>query len=834
MLEVKFLESIAAELSLKLEQVKATVQLLQTGATVPFIAHYRKDVTGKLDEKQIEAIAEWNNHFTGVANRRAAILDTLGQQAVLTDELRQVVESCMDKISLEDVYLPYKPKRRTKATAAEEQGLAPLADFILKQLPGLQTLDEFVMAFVKPENSISSPEEALDGVRYILAERIVVDAAARKLVRSRMHEEGTLTARATKNAEGKKTKFESYYNFSEPLSKIPSHRMLAVLRGVKEGLLRIDVTFDDEKMMNELVALYLKEPGSVFDALIRGSVQEAYTRHLRPAIENDLMDALRKKADDDAINVFRQNAQNLLLSPPAGAVGVIGLSPLGKAGYVMAMVDGAGVFVEHQTLDTLQTSEENDQALLSFLQKHGTYRVAISSNAGANEAAKFVKAVLLKVKRPDAFAVIINSTPAASYAISRFGKEEFPELEPPVREAISIARRVQDPLKELIKAEPRTVGAGQYQHDVNQKQLREGLARTISACVNRVGVDVNTATAAMLRYVSGIQPTTAQNIVDTRQKLNGFTKRDQLLEVDGIGPKVFEQCAGFLRVSGSENLLDQTTIHPDCYPFVEKLAQTAGLEIGQLVRNREAISKLNFEEISQQDGHLGALTLADIRNELLHPARDPRGVFRAPKLAEGITSLDDLSESMEVEGVVTNVTDFGAFVDIGAQQDGLVHLSEMSNRFVKDPRDIVKVGDVVRVKVIKVDKAAPRISLSIKALQPPPRPARRTPQIAEGAVAQDGEAQANLEHPARPRREFTRDRARTENGDGARHPRRDAKPVRERKEFADKERSERPSQERRDRREHIQKVPAKQPETKERINTLLADQLANLRDKLKT
>jgi len=842
MLEVKYIEHIATELSLKPEQVRATIELLEGGATIPFIAHYRKDATGRLDEKQLETVSERNNHFIGVANRCATLLDTLAQQGALTDEVRAKIEACMDKTALEDLHLAYKPRRRTKATAAEEQGLGPLADFMMKQLPGLQTLDEFVAAFVKPENSISSPEEALDGVRYILAERIVMDAAARKLVRDHMFSEGILTSRATKNAEGKKTKFESYYDFSENVAKIPSHRVLAVLRGVKEGLLRIDITIDDDKMLNDLVALYLNESGSIFDVHIRGAVQEAYTRHLRPAIENELMELLRKRADDDAINVFRQNAQNLLLSPPAGRVSVVGITPSPKAGLALAMVDAAGAFVEQAAVNITEPPDGStpEQVLLDFLQKHATYRVAIANHTGANETAKFVKGVLGKLKRPDAFVMLINSAPAANHAQSRTGKDEFPELEPSVREAISVARRVQDPLNELVKADPRTIGVGQYQHDVNQKQLREGLARTINMCVNRVGVDVNTASAAMLRHVSGIQAATAQNIVTTREKLNGFSSRSQLLEVDGIGPKVFEQCAGFLRIPNAENPLDASAIHPESYPVVEQLASLATTTVAELVKNREGISKLDFEAAAKQDGAPGPFAMADIRSELLHPGRDPRGVFRAPRLVEGVTSLDDLQEASEVEGVVTNVTDFGAFVDIGAQQDGLVHLSELSTRFVKDPRDIVKVGDVVKVKVIKVDKDTPRISLSIKALQAA-RPARRqAPSHTREAASVSPDAahaDGHTERSGRPRHEASRDRARANEGDGARRPRREAKSAREGRDYSANGRSERaPRQDRHPhkdkRRDSMPKAPAKQPEPKERINTLLADQLAALRDKL--
>ncbi|HUW59610.1 MAG TPA: Tex family protein [Candidatus Bathyarchaeia archaeon] len=850
-------------MGLEQDVVTAAIRLLESGATVPFIARYRKDLTGGLDDAQIEAIADANNYFIGVTNRRHTVLDAIEKQGALTDELRQRIEQCATKTELEDIYLPFKPKRKNKATQAEEQGLTPLADFIMKQLPVIQSLEEHTDSFVKSDKGILSPEMALEGARYILAERFAVDPHARSTMRRKMLEEGTLTARATKNAEGTKTKYESYYGFSEPVSKVPSHRMLAILRGVKEGLLRIDVALDDEATFNGLLQQYVATAGSIFEPHIRLALHEAYTRHLRPSIENDVLEAMRKRADDDAIRVFRQNAQNLLLGPPAGAVNVIGVVALGKgvSACKVAVVDLSGALIHHQavSLKPEEGAETPQQTLAGLIEQYQVGVVGIGNSAASGEIVKIVKAVLAEAvkhvngsgQRP--VAVSVSTAPAASYASSKLGREEFPDLESSVREAVSIARRIQDPLAELVKVEPRSVGVGQYQHDVNQKQLREGLHHTVAACVNRVGVDLNRSPVTLLRYVSGIQLGTAQNIVNARTAAGGLKSRAQLLEIDGIGSRVFEQCAGFMRIPGGENPLDATSIHPEAYGLVEQMAASVGVPVAELLGNRELVGKIDFAAF--QTEVFGPLTMADIRAELIEPGRDVRSKFKAPKLIEGVASIADLQEGMSIEGVVTNVTDFGAFIDIGVQQDGLVHLSELSNRFVKDPREIIKVGDVVNVKVIKVDKDVPRISLSIKALHVP-RPRRPSRPRVNRAAAPDGRdarpqrADAAAAPPdgtqeSRPRREDQPRRRpqRSEGGQETRRPRvaRTSTPEDERGRSRDRESRSRDGEprDRQDRegrppRRHEpreRRQPIKQSDSGERINTLLADQLAALRDK---
>lgn len=816
MIEPKFIECISRELGLEQHVVTAAIQLLESGATVPFIARYRKDLTGGLEDAQVEAISEANNYFIGVTNRRKTVLDAIEKHGALTDEMRQRVDQCLTKAELEDLYLPFKPKRKNKAAQAEDQGLAPLADLIMKQLPGIQSLEEYTDAFVKPEKGVLSPEMALEGARYILADRLSVDPHARGTVRRKMLEEGTLTARATKNTDGVKTKYEAYYGFSEPVSKVPSHRMLAILRGLKEGFLRVDVTMDDEATFNGLLQQYVTAPDSIFEPHIRLALHEAYTRHLRPSIENDVLEAMRKRADDDAIRVFRQNAQNLLLGAPAGAVKVVGVVAAGRGegACTAAAVDESGALVRHQTvpLKAGEGAEEGAkdpvQALASLIEEQGAEIVAVGNGAGSGDIVKFVKAALSEaakrgMKRPAAISV--STAPAVSFAGSRLGREEFPDVESSVREAVSIARRVQDPLAELVKVEPRSVGVGQYQHDVNQKQLRDGLHHTMCTCVNRVGVDLNLAPVTLLRYISGIQMGTAQNIVAARNAADGgFKSRQQLLGVDGIGPRVFEQCVGFMRITGGENPLDATSIHPEAYELVGRMAESVGAPAGDLLGNGELVEKIDFE--SFQTATFGPLAMADIRSELLEPGRDCRSKFKAPKLIEGVESVEDLQEGMAIEGVVTNVTDFGAFVDVGVQQDGLVHLSELSNRFVRDPREIIKVGDVVNVKVIKVDKDVPRISLSIKALHVP-RPRR----------------------PSRGRAADGQPRSRTgqsSDGQGARR----SKPARPK--ARDRDRDSRPARDRRPaRKSERSRQPARQAGGGERINTLLADQLAALKDK---
>ena len=824
MIEAKYVERISSELSLKPEQVSAAVSLLESGATIPFIARYRKDTTDGLTEGQLEAVAERNNYFIGVTNRCKSILDTLAKQDALTDELREKVGNAFDKFELEDLFLPFKSRRPTRAAIAENQGLVPLADFILRQLPGLQTVEDFADAFVKPEAGVSSPQEAFEGALYILVERFAMDPQTRALVRDRMLKEGQVTARPTKNAEEKKTKYTAYYEFAEPLSKIPSHRLLAVLRGANEGVLRVDVALDDDKLMEDLLARYVTDPASPFEPYIRLAVREAYERHLRPAIESDVTDFLRRRADSDAIRVFRENARNLLLAGPAGGIAVIGAAPATNSACKFAVVKADGAFAEHQTI-FLDAGEAAEGTLLGLIKAYSAYGIVVASGKGAMETARFAKAVLGKLGHEQAFVVTISAGPASGYSTSRLGREEFPDLDPLVREAISLARRVQDPLAELVKVDPRTIGVGQYQHDVNQRQLREGLQRTMVSCVNEVGVDLNRAPAALLRYVSGIQLGTAQNIVAVRESAGDFKSRGQLIEIDGIGPKVFEQCAGFLRIPDADDPLDRTAIHPEAGAVVQQIAASFNVPVSGLLGNRDLLAKADLSPFCTET--VGPHTLEIIRQELMAPGRDPRRRFRAPKLVEGVASLDDLKEGQKIEGVVTNVTNFGAFVDLGVQQDGLVHLSQLSNRFVKDPREVIGIGDVVKVKVLKVDKEQPRISLSIKAVQPPrpKRPPARRPQRPPTGDRAAG-AERGRERPGGPRRGGPPGPGREGRPDGRR-----ARP--QRGERRDRRADMAPRTGRR-RGKPAPRWPAKTPEqtqNAERLNTQLADQLAALWEK---
>ena len=772
MIEEGFLRLIADEVGVQVSQTAKAIELLTGGATIPFIARYRKDVTGGLNEEHLERIEARNEYFVSLTARRVYVLETIAKQGELTEELRAAVESCSDKTQLEDLYLPFKKARRTKATVAREKGLTALADFLWAQGLGEQSIEEFATAFVKQEKAVHSVEEALEGARHILAERISVDREARTLVREHMVSSGSIAAYPTKNCEGKHTKYEAYYEFREPIDKIPSHRFLAVHRGAKEGFLRMELAVDDASLLSSLLARYLKVEEGPFAPQIKLTVEDAFNRLLRPAIENEVIGAARERADEEAIRVFRENAQNLLLSAPAGAIRVIGVDPGMRTGCKLAVVDSTGSFLESATV--YPTPPQNDvetaeTVLLALMEKHDAKAVAIGNGTGSREAARFVKQTLGKVNAGGAFLVLVNEAGASVYSASKIAREEFPELDVTVRGAISIARRLQDPLAELVKIEPRHIGVGQYQHDVNQKALREGLHRTVEYCVNNVGVDLNTASVPLLRYVSGIQADTASNIVEFRTKAGGFKSRAQLVEVNGVGPRVFEQCAGFLRISNGENALDATGIHPEAYPVVERIAEVMGTPVPDMIRNSDGLTNLDLSAFETEV--IGSITLNDIRNELIKPGRDPRTEFRIPKFLEGVDSVKDLEEGMEIEGVVTNVTDFGAFVDVGVHQDGLVHLSELANRFVRDPRDIVKVGEIVKVKVIKVDKDQPRISLSIKALLPPPeakppRPRRAKTHHPEPAGAPERPA----EQVARPER-GRGPRPKGQSGDGdARRP----------------------------------------------------------------
>ncbi len=840
MIDGQFIERIAEAVSATSDQVRSGLQLLTNGCTIPFVARYRKDVTGGLTEARLEAIAEGNAHFTGLADRRNALLRALQEQGVLTEALQARVMECRDRVALDDLSLPYRKKRRTKATVAREKGLAPVAEFIWAQMPAEQSLDEFAASFVKAEKAIASLEEVLEGARQLLSEQFASDPELRALLRDIMVQHGKITAHPAKNAEEKKTKFEAYYSFSEPVSKIPSHRFLAVSRGVHEGALRMRLALDDEAALAEVASRYVKDSDSPFAPHLLASLRSAYEQHLRPALEEDIFVMIGERANIEAVRVFRANTFSLLMSPAAGSLVTMGVAP-GANGNdsKVAVVDGSG-----RVLETAAFSIDSGDAapLLEMFARHAVEAVAVGNGARGRETLRFFRTLVANAEasaRP--FIVLVSEAGAAAYATSRIAREELPELDTGVRLAVSIARRLQDPLRELVKAEPRHIGVGQYQHDVNQKLLRDGLHRTVVSAVNRVGVNLNEAAASLLRFVSGIQAATAQNICDHRDKNGPFTSRQQLLDVDGVGPRVFEQCAGFLRIPNASNPLDATAVHPEAYGVVERMAEAAGVAVADLLGNSSLVEKLDWTLC--QDAILGPMTLADIRRELLYPGRDPRGMFKAPAFHEGVSSIHDLEEGAELEGIVTNVTDFGAFVDIGVQQDGLVHLSELSNRYVQNPREVVNVGEVVRVRVIKVDRELPRISLSIKALQPAVTKAR--PALRDGKGEASEEERSS--HSQEQGRRFSRsDRpARPEQGEHAPHAdrpdRREPRGERRDDRHAPATRASREARtvrpDRDPRRERSRRpapsAPVESGDAGALSNTLLADQLAAWREKLR-
>ena len=728
MLSSDIIKRIAFNVSAKPEQVEKAIELFNTGCTIPFVAHYRQDTTGGLDEEKLEAIATENQAFIALEQRRTSILANIEKMGRLTESLRTDIEACGDKYGLEDIYLPFKKKRRTKAMVAQVRGLGPLADRIWAQEQDAAPIEEVAKEFIAPDKDVASTEQALEGARNILAERVSEDFSVRAVLRDKMLKEGKIASRSTKLSEGRKTKFSAYYEYSEALQKIPSHRFLAILKGFKEGMLRMDLEFDDDTALAALRERYIK-PESPCAGEMRAAVDDAYRRLIRPSIESEVLLTVRKQADDHAIAVFRDNARNLLMAPPAGKIIVLGVDPVRADAAQIAIVDATGALLEHAMIATGETDEQRsdvEQAVLGLIDRHKVEAIAIASRAGSREAHTFFKRCLQKSGAKPPMCALVNDAGAAAYSASKLARNEFPDLDPTVRAAVSIARRLQDPLAELVKVEPRSVGVGQYQHDVNQKLLRERLHQTLVSCVNCVGVDLNAASVPLLRYVSGVQYGTAQNIVAYRAEKGPFTSRQQLLEIPGVGPRVFEQCVAFLRIPDGENVLDSTAVHPESYPAVEAMAQSLEVTPTELVGNRELVEKIDFEKFESEN--LGKKGLAAIREELIRPGLDRRNRFRAPKPFEGVKDIKDLDKGAELEGVVTNVTDFGAFVDIGAIQDGLVHLSELANRFVRDPRQFVRVGEVVRVKVVDVDKELPRISLSMKALRPKSKRAPRDRQ----------------------------------------------------------------------------------------------------------
>jgi uncharacterized protein len=754
MIDRKFLEKIAKQLGVGVDKAAAAVDLFDHGATVPFVEHYRKDAHGGLPGRALERIQALNAHYTSVCNRRDAIIENLTSQQQLTDALKEELLAADSMVELEDLYMPFKRQRRTKGGIAVQHGLSSLAEFLWEQMPVDKTIEDFAATYVNMESGVTSPEAALDGACHILAERIASDTTVRKALRKRMREEGLLTAKGSKLADenaaaGKH--FAPYFDFAKPLAKATPEQVLTVLRGGRQGFLRIDLVIDDNAAVDAIVGGVLKEKGTPFAPYISHISGDAYRRLLRPTLEEEVLQEAREAAEEQVLDTCRDHFLHLLMTPPAGKVMTVGVVQDSKPGYKLAVLDKEGRFVEQASIN-FEGSQEQQLAARDVLklvfEKHPIEALAICGGPGSREFSKFIAEARKKISSLRAFTVFVSEAGVSAFAASKEGKEEFPDLDPPVRAAITVARRFQDPLAEYVKLDPRTLGLGGLAHDVTQKRLKDDLARITELCVNAVGVDVNTASADIIRYVSGIQLGTAQNIVTHRTQHGAFKTREQLREVSGIGDKTFDQCAGFLLVRGGDEPLDTTRIHPEAYD----LTRTACVEVRDVIRNEPRIRAIGWAALATDK--FGALYLDDIQKELSFPAREMRRRFRLPLRPQGIETVEQIEDGMITEGIITNVTDFGAFVDIGVHQDGLIHLSELANRYVRNPREVVLLGETVRVKVLGFDKAKNRISLSRKAV---PQDFRRRP-AEEGEGAPRG--------PRRPEGEGGRDRAFAGGGAG--------------------------------------------------------------------
>jgi len=709
----KLIPYVIETTGLKPFQVEHTVELLQEGATVPFIARYRKEHTGELDEVQIRTVEEQFTYFCELEERKITVIKSIDEQGKLTPELLERIEASRQKTEVEDLYLPYKPKRRTKATVARERGLAPLADIIAAQELIEGRAEDAAYHFIDPENGVPDAAAALEGAGHILAERLSDNADARAMARRLTKEQGVMTSRVAASFKEQVTKFEMYYDYQEQLKSVPSHRMLAMRRGEKEEVLYLSINAPVEQIMAGLKSrLILRE--SIFVQLLERVAEDAYKRLIAPSIEVELRMESKDRADEAAIMVFARNLRELLLAPPAGGKSVLGIDPGFRTGSKLAAVDATGRFLEHVTVYPHIGEARIPQAkadLLRLIKSHTVQMVAVGNGTAGREMEIFVKETLAGagVQLP---VVSVSEAGASIYSASDIAREEFPDLDLTVRGAISIARRLQDPLGELVKVDPKSIGVGQYQHDVNQGMLKKSLDAVVESCVNYVGVDLNTASWALLAYISGVGLSLAKSITGYRDENGPFKSRKALLKVPRFGAKAFEQAAGFLRIRDGKQPLDSTAIHPECYQLVETMAADLSIPLFQLLSDSASVDRIDLKRYVTEE--VGLPTLTDIIEELKKPGRDPRSQFQTVSFRDDIREISDLKEGMILQGVVTNVTAFGAFVDIGVHQDGLVHISHLANRYVKDPNDAVKAGQVVKIKVLSADAGRKRIALSIK------------------------------------------------------------------------------------------------------------------------
>ncbi|KTD18058.1 Tex family protein [Legionella jordanis] len=707
---------IAHELKVQVSQVETAIRLLDEGATVPFIARYRKEATGGLDDSQLRHLAERLLYIRELSERRNVILQSIRDQDKLTPELEKAILAADTKTRLEDLYLPYRPKRRTKAQIAKEAGLEPLA-LALWQDPNLLP-ESYAADFINVEAGIEDSKAALEGARQILMEKFAEDAELLNELREYLWQHAVLTSTVASDKKAAGSKFADYFEYAEPIKKIPSHRALALFRGRRESILQLSLSLPNEPEYGERrTAAYfnISDGKRSADTWLLETVRLTWKIKLFTKLELELFSRLREMADEEAIHVFARNLRDLLLAAPAGHQVTIGLDPGIRTGVKVVVIDGTGKLLDYTTVFPFAPQNEWHQAiaeLAKFTAKYGASLISIGNGTGSRETERLVADMMkmypdLKVNK-----IVVNEAGASVYSASELAANEFPDLDVSLRGAVSIARRLQDPLAELVKIEPKSIGVGQYQHDVNQARLARSLDGVVEDCVNAVGVDVNTASVPLLTRVSGLNEALARNLVQYRDEHGAFKNREQLKNVARMGEKSFEQAAGFLRIMNGDNPLDASCVHPEAYPLVERILTEKNVEIGQVIGNRELLQSINAEHYT--DGHYGLPTIRDILKELEKPGRDPRPEFKTANFKEGVEDIKDLEEGMILEGVVSNVTNFGAFVDIGVHQDGLVHISAMTDRFISDPHSVVKAGDIIKVKVIEVDKERRRIGLSMK------------------------------------------------------------------------------------------------------------------------
>ncbi len=698
---------ISGNLSLKDWQVRNTVQLFDEGATIPFVSRYRKEATGSLDEMQIAAIKEQLAKLQEIDSRRETILKTIEEQGKLTDELKKRIDEAQSLTELEDIYLPYKPKKKTRATKAKEKGLEPLAKIIMKQqeLNIEGKADQFVT------DEVPSIEDALQGARDIIAEWVNENERARNNIRRLYQHEAVIESRAVKGKELEGIKFKDYFEWNEPLKRCPSHRLLAMRRGENEGFLKLSIEPDEDKALELLENQFVR---GVYDVSrqVAEAVKDSYKRLLAPSMETEFKNSSKEKADEEAIKVFAENLRQLLLAPPLGQKNVLAIDPGYRTGCKVVCIDAQGNLLHNETIYPHQPQNERGMAMKKIDSMVETFKIdaiAIGNGTASRETETLVKKIRFS---KDVKVFVVSEDGASVYSASSVAREEFPEYDVTVRGAVSIGRRLMDPLAELVKIDPKSIGVGQYQHDVDQNKLKGKLDQVVESSVNMVGVSLNTSSKHLLTYISGLGPQLAQNIVDYRKENGAFKSRKELQKVKRMGDKAFQQSAGFLRIENAENPLDNSAVHPESYHIVEKMASDLNSQVVDLIKNEDLRNKIKLNNYASED--VGLPTLSDIMKELAKPGRDPRQGIKVFEFAEGIHKIEDLQIGMVLPGIVTNITKFGAFVDVGVKQDGLVHISNLANRFVSDPNEIIKLHQHVKVKVTEVDMARKRIQLSMK------------------------------------------------------------------------------------------------------------------------